>query len=97
MPKKKIKSMRRGKGKKNKTPKKVRFTRTTKSYPIKRRGRTRRRRMKGGSIKNTLLPSPVINGWYDLMSTPTGLLMTYDGVEHPNSHSSDPLKGHAIN
>lgn len=53
--------------------------------------------MKGGSIKNTLLPSPVINGWYDLMSTPTGLLMTYDGVEHPNSHSSDPLKGHAIN
>ena len=96
MPKKILKSRKRGKGK-NKTPKKVRFSRTTKSHPIKRRGRTRRRRMKGGSIKNTLLPSPVINGWYDLMSTPTGLLMTYDGVERPNSHISDPLKGHAIN
>jgi len=96
MPKKILKSKRRGKGKNNKS-KRVRFAKTTKSYPIKRRGRTRRRRMKGGSIKNTLLPSPVINGWYDLMSTPSGLLMTYDGIEHPNSNSSDPLKGHAIN
>lgn len=96
MPKKIIKTRRRVKGK-NRRPKKVRFARTTKKYPIKRRKRTRRRILKGGSIKNTLLPSPVINGWYDLMSTPTGLLMTYDGVEFPNSHSSNPLKGHTLN
>jgi hypothetical protein len=96
MPKKFIKSKKRVKVN-NKKSKRVRFMTTIKSYPIKRRGRTRRRRIKGGSSKNTLLPSPIINGWYDLMSKPTGLLMTYDGIEYPNSHSSNPLKGHTFN
>ena len=79
---------------KKKSKKRVRFAKTNRVYPIKRRRSTRRRTMKGGSIKNSLLPSPVINGWYDLMSTPSGLLMSYDGVEYPNSIHSDPLKGH---
>jgi len=76
-----------------KKSKRVRFSKTNKVYPIKRRPTRRVRKMKGGSIKNTLLPSPVINGWYDLMSTPKSLLMSYDGVEYPDSIFSDPLKG----
>jgi hypothetical protein len=96
MPKKINKSRRLGKGKKRKT---VRFSKTTKVYPNKKMGRTRRRRRKmtGGGIQHTLLPSPLMNGWYDLMSTPKSILMSYNGDEYPNSVYADPLKGHTIN
>ena len=79
-----------------KKPKRVRFSKKNKVYTIKRRAAKRGRKMKGGSIKNTMLPSPVINGWYDLMSAPKSLLMSYDGVEYPDSIFSDPLKGHNL-
>jgi hypothetical protein len=96
MPKKINKSRKAGKGKKRKT---VRFSKTNKVYPIKKMGRTRskRRKMTGGGIQHTMLPSPLMNGWYDLMSTPKSLLMSYDGVEYQNSIYADPLKGHKIN
>jgi|TARA_B110000285_G_scaffold222396_1_gene276541 hypothetical protein len=97
MAKKNNKSRRRtNTGKKRKT---VRFSKTNRIYPFKRVGRTRRRgrKMTGGGIQNTLLPSPVMNGWYDMMSTPMSMLMSYDGVEYPNSAYANPLKGHNIN
>jgi|TARA_B110000114_G_scaffold92684_1_gene97779 hypothetical protein len=96
MPKKIIKSKKIIKRKKRKT---VRFSKTNNVYPIKKMVRTRRgrrKRMSGGGIQHTLLPSNLMNGWYDMMSTPKSMLMSYDGVEYSNSVYADPLKGHLI-
>ena len=52
--------------------------------------------MKGGNAKNTLTPSPIMNGWYNMMDTPSSLFLTYDGVEVPSNMNSDPLQGHNL-
>ena len=53
-------------------------------------------KMKGGNAKNTLTPSPVMNGWYNLMDTPSSVSMTLDGVEVPKNMTSDPTQGLVI-
>ena len=52
--------------------------------------------MKGGNVKNTLTPSPIMNGWYNMMNTPSSLLLAYDGVEVPGNMTSDPTQGHML-
>ena len=52
--------------------------------------------MKGGNAKNTLTPAPVMNGWYNLMDTPSSVLMTLNGVEVPKNMTSDPTQGHNL-
>tara|TARA_B100001175_G_C19454428_1_gene613030 strand:- start:789 stop:1121 length:333 start_codon:yes stop_codon:yes gene_type:complete len=54
------------------------------------------KKMKGGNAKNTLTPSPIMNGWYNMMDTPSSLFLTYDGVEVPSNMNSDPLQGHNL-
>lgn len=53
-------------------------------------------KMKGGNGKNTLTPSPIMNGWYDIMNAPTNYFLTYRGIEVPNNMNSDPTQGHNI-
>ena len=53
-------------------------------------------KMKGGNAKNTLTPAPVMNGWYNLMDTPSSVLMTLNGVEVPKNMTSDPTRGHNL-
>ena len=52
--------------------------------------------MNGGNAKNTLTPAPIMNGWYNMMGTPSSLSLTYDGVEVPGNMNSDPLQGHNL-
>ena len=54
------------------------------------------KKMKGGNAKNTLTPAPIMNGWYNMMDTPSSLFLTYDGVEVPGNMNSDPLQGHNL-
>ena len=58
--------------------------------------RKRTNKMKGGNAKNTLTPAPIMNGWYNMINTPSSLLLTYDGVEVPSNMNSDPTQGHNL-
>ena len=54
------------------------------------------KKMKGGNAKNTLTPSTIMNGWYNMMDTPSSLFLTYDGIEVPSNMNSDPSQGHNL-
>ena len=68
--------------------------RKTNNNRTKSRRYRKKYNMKGGNPKNSLIHSPILNKWYDLMNMPSNLLLTYDGVKIPNNMNSDPIMGH---
>ena len=67
-----------------------------KKTDYRKKSNKRTYKMKGGNAKNTLTPAPIMNSWYNLMDTPSSVLMTLDGVEVPKNMTSDPTKGHNL-